>query len=201
MLTVVCVMKSGGDFDEDYVFALREGVKEHLQGTLHKFVCYTDVSIPGMSIRFLTEGLDGWFSKFEVFKELGPCLYLDLDTIITSDITPLAQDIISQGESFWMLEAFHPLRNWASGIMGWTGDWNWLIPHCKRYAGLYQMDQECIAEALKGTGKFPIVIRREKYDIYSYKHHCRDGLPSDARIVCFHGKPRPKDVREEWVKI
>lgn len=200
MLTVVCVMKSGGDFDEDYVFALRKGVEKHL-GIPHKFICYTDLLIPGMSIRFLTENLDGWFSKFEIFKEIGPALYLDLDTIITGDITPLAQSIIDQGEAFWMLEAFYPLRKWASGIMGWTGDWNWLIPHCKRYAGLYQMDQECIAKALVEDGRKPRVIGRDFHKIYSYKHHCQDGLPGDARIVCFHGKPRPKEVEEEWVKI
>lgn len=200
MLTVVCVMKSGGDFDEDYVFALRRGVAEHL--TLpHKFVCYTDLPIPGMSIKLLTENLDGWFSKFEIFRELGPVLYLDLDTIITGDITPLANSIINGGEAFWMLEAFHPLRKWASGIMGWTGDWNWLVSHCKRYAGLYRMDQDCIAKALVENGKVPYVIGRDLNKIYSYKHHCMEGLPEDARVVCFHGKPRPKEVDESWVKL
>lgn len=41
--------------------------------------------------------------------------------------------------------------------------------------------------------------------ILSWKNHCRDGsLPSDARIVSFHGRPRPHEmlhvpwVRENW---
>jgi hypothetical protein len=193
-------MKSGGDFDTDYVFSLREGVANHLSSP-HKFVCYTDLTIPGMSIRFLTENLNGWFAKFEIFKELGPCLYIDLDTVIVGDLDPLAQSIIDGGEAFWMLEAFSPLRMWASGIMGWTGDWSWLMLHCKRYAGLYQMDQDCIAKALKDAGREPHVIGRDMNKIYSYKHHCGDGLPDDARIVCFHGKPRPRDVKEEWVRL
>lgn len=200
MLTVVCVLKSGGDFDEDYVFALRECVREHL--TLpHKFVCYTDLTIKGMSIHFLTEGLDGWFSKFEVFKEIGPVLYLDLDTIVTGNIDLLVKGIMEPGDTFWMLEAFSPRHKWASGIMGWTGDWNWLIPHCKRYAGLYTMDQECIAATLKNAEKRPNTIKRNSHKIYSYKHHCQDGLPKDARIVCFHGKPRPKEVSESWMRL
>lgn len=200
MLTVVCVLKSGGDYDKGYVFALREGVKKHLK-LPHRFVCYTDIPIPGMSIRLLTEGLDGWFSKFEIFKEIGPVLYLDLDTVITGDLTPLAEAIVNEGEAFWMLEAFHPSRKWASGIMGWTGEWRWLVGHCKRYAGLYRMDQECIGKALREASITPRVIGRGFHKIYSYKHHCGEGLPRDARIVCFHGKPRPRDVREEWVGI
>jgi hypothetical protein len=30
--------------------------------------------------------------------------------------------------------------------------------------------------------------------IYSYKAHCSRGVPADARVICFHGKPRPWDV-------
>ena len=201
MLTVVCVLKSGGDFDKDYVFALREGVKEHLPTIEHKFICYTDIPIKNMSIRLLTEDLAGWFSKFEVFKMPGPVLYLDLDTVVVGELETLARDIMYSDETFWMLEAFSPIRKWASGILGWNGDWKWLIPYCKRYAGLYYMDQDCISRALTNSGITPQVIKRRHHKIYSYKHHCQKGLPGDAKIVCFHGKPRPKDVRETWMKI
>ncbi len=200
MLTVVCVLKSGGDFDEDYVFALRDGVERHLT-IPHKFICYTDKPIRHVANRLLTEGLDGWFAKFEVFKETGPALYLDLDTVVTGEIDSLGKDIEEGGETFWMLEAFSPLRKWASGIMAWKGDWGWLVQHCKRYAGLYFTDQECIAKALREEMMIPRLIRRGHYHIYSYKHHCLKGLPKDAKIVCFHGKPRPKEVRESWLKI
>ena len=200
MLTVACVLKSGGDFDEDYVFALREGVEKNLT-IPHKFVCYTDKPIKNMSIRLLSEDLNGWFAKFEVFKEVGPALYLDLDTVVVGEIDSLGGDIVEAGEAFWMLEAFSPVRKWASGIMGWTGDWSWLVHHCKRYAGLYFTDQECIAKALRKSMTTPRMIRRNYYHIYSYKHHCLEGLPSDAKIVCFHGKPRPKEVEESWVRV
>jgi hypothetical protein len=33
--------------------------------------------------------------------------------------------------------------------------------------------------------------------IVSYKYHCRpkgDKLPSNARVVCFHGNPRPHEM-------
>ena len=27
--------------------------------------------------------------------------------------------------------------------------------------------------------------------VYSWKIHCKRGIPADADVVCFHGKPRP----------
>jgi hypothetical protein len=36
--------------------------------------------------------------------------------------------------------------------------------------------------------------------VVSYKYHCRQGLPDDARVVCFHGKPDPHEISDEWVK-
>jgi len=27
----------------------------------------------------------------------------------------------------------------------------------------------------------------------SYKVHCRAGVPAGARVVCFHGRPKPWD--------
>lgn len=35
--------------------------------------------------------------------------------------------------------------------------------------------------------------------IYSYKRHCQEALPNDARVCCFHGKPWP-DQTDGWAK-
>jgi hypothetical protein len=35
--------------------------------------------------------------------------------------------------------------------------------------------------------------------VYSYKVHCKGKLPADAKVVCFHGKPRPWTVRDRWI--
>jgi hypothetical protein len=200
MLNVVCVLKSGGDFDKDYVFALKEGVSKNL--TLpHRFTCFTDTPIRGVHNRLLTENLDGWFSKFEVFFQLGPSIYFDLDTVVVGSLEDLASLVVESYDKFFMLEAFTVRRPWASGIMAWSGEWNWLVTYCKRYAGLYSTDQECINKALSDHGKTPGTIVRKDHGIYSYKHHCKEGLLEDAKVVCFHGKPRPKDVRESWVKV
>ena len=36
--------------------------------------------------------------------------------------------------------------------------------------------------------------------VVSYKVHCKDGLPKDARLVKFHGKPRIHDCNDPWVQ-
>ena len=38
--------------------------------------------------------------------------------------------------------------------------------------------------------------------IFSYKIHCKGELPENAKIVCFHGRPRPKQVEErhKWIE-
>jgi hypothetical protein len=37
--------------------------------------------------------------------------------------------------------------------------------------------------------------------IVSYKINCRNGIPNNARIMCFHGKTKPKDVRQHLERI
>jgi hypothetical protein len=49
---------------------------------------------------------------------------------------------------------------------------------------------------LRDRGDIQVTPIRE--GIYSYKYHCRGGLPSDARVVVFHGEPKPAGVREPW---
>jgi hypothetical protein len=35
--------------------------------------------------------------------------------------------------------------------------------------------------------------------VVSYKVHSRRGVPPGARVVCFHGKPRPWEISAAWV--
>jgi hypothetical protein len=34
--------------------------------------------------------------------------------------------------------------------------------------------------------------------IFSYKLHCEQGTPDNARVICFHGQPRPHEVN--WLE-
>lgn len=221
MITVACVYRTGGDFDREYVRRLKDGVERNL--TLpHRFACLTDDE--GLNVGGLTEIVPlahdwpGWWAKIELFKLAGPVLYLDLDMVVVGSLDKLVRKIIEQDVAFVMLRGFYR-RDQCSGIMGWNGDVshiyqafvkavesgvNW-SPMKRAYQGYIAMqtkegrfrgDQEWLRLYLSTNG-MPVVFVQDLVDgIYSYKAHVNQGkwLPSQARIVCFHGRPRPHEV-------
>lgn len=220
MLTVACVLKSGGDFDESYVERLWQEVRLHLPQP-HRFACLTDLnlSLPILLIP-LRYALPGWWSKMEVFAGPGPALYLDLDTVIIGDITPLAEAVLQLDHpwEFLMLRRWRR-PGWGSGIMGWKGDWSWILNDFMnakkqfvqsgrgwtlrergRYDPIetihYQGDQDWIENRMDERGTLErIAVQDVCPGIYSYKHHiCGQQMPEDARIIVFHGKPRPSEI-------
>jgi hypothetical protein len=46
---------------------------------------------------------------------------------------------------------------------------------------------------------FPVELFPDNW-VASYKLSCRNGLPIGCRMVSFHGDPKPKAVKEQWVK-
>lgn len=153
-------------------------------------------------------------------------LYFDLDVVITGSIDALASDVLSMPANWaqsghggcqssvmawsrdygWLADAFDValLSEPANGNYGYYGP--------DRLWG----DQEFITSKLGDPGGIDVSANGDsgkRYvagpdtgvvkmtGIYSYKYHCRDrgGPPNDARVVCFHGEPKPNDVSEQWV--
>lgn len=219
MLKVVCVLKSGGDFTGEYVKRLYEGVSNNLNVD-HLFLCLTDVpdEVDFCCTRDLVNDLPGWWSKMEVFKLKGPVLYFDLDTVIVGNLDKF---LWLKFGHLYMLRDFYRGINFASGVMYWDGDFSWIYyafkekfetaeilskrgPGVRSSASLkingktYLGDQDFLQEILPlGTTKF---IQEEISGIYSYKVHCKESVPLDANIICFHGRPRPHEVTEGPLK-
>jgi hypothetical protein len=62
----------------------------------------------------------------------------------------------------------------------------------------YGSDQEWISNQLRRQGR----LRERSYPapwILSYKRHCRQGIPDGARIVVFHGEPKPHEVHDAHI--
>lgn len=227
VIKVVCVLRSGGPYDLDYVLRLRSAIRSHLS-VPHAFYCLSDLNGGGpnqVPVQMLTEGVRAipllsdwptWWAKLEAFRVKGPALYFDLDTVIVDSIDPLAEAVTRlAADEFLMLRAFRD-GNWASGIMGWAGDYSQLT---QLFSGslpqfswsrpgrvtigpqTYDGDQEWIREQLAQRGTSVIAAQNVCPGIYSYKHHCREVLPPDARVVCFHGRPRPHELspRPDWL--
>lgn len=206
MLTVACVLKSGGDFTAEYVVRLNSAVERHL-AIEHRFICLTDqYQLYGVAQTNLIMNWPGWWSKLELFRPAllrPPVLYFDLDTVIMDDIAPLAQ--MATESEFMMLERFRFPGDFASGVMGWNRDHSYLFRHMAADPDPDAWDQRYITTSLRERGT---CIRRAQDAIptYSYKNHVLkdERCVADAAIVCFHGHPRPHELAEhgdvEWLK-
>lgn len=198
---VACVLRSGGVYGPEYVARLKAGVDRHLPGA--GFLCLADVPLECDTVE-LKHGWPGWWSKLELFRPdiEGDLLYFDLDTIITGDLADIARvrslalladfyraprmaGALGSGMMFipqaakaeiwksWMARPPHWMRVYHQG-----GDQSFLERHWRTRARTWQ-------QLVPGQ-------------VVSYKVHCRDGVPADARVVCFHGKPKPSDVN--WLE-
>lgn len=212
-----CVYKTGGDYGIPDVFALKEQVVRNT--TLeHRFICLTDH--PGLlnSKRILKDHYNieaeelkdpwpGWWSVINLFTIIGPVVCTGLDTVIVGNIDKLFYLAMKAEDQFGLITSFNPRTKYrlANGIMIWNGDYQWIYEKFKKHPkrimsmGMGEMDYS-IEEIVQAKIKV-FRIQEVMTGVYSYKHHCRDkGLPSDANIILFHGKPRPKDAIDEWVR-
>lgn len=204
-LTVVCVLKSGGEYGPRYVEAMRNMVGRHL--TLpHKFICFSDMG-EGLGFQPLKYGMPGWWSKLELFQVKGPVLYFDLDTVILGNIDRMGKAAMAMPENtMQMLTPFNQKRReageWASGVMAWHGDFRYLLdgaPQDKGHAFYKGWDQVYIFTELLKHG-VPIAAVNRSASIYSSKRHCQNGVPAGAEVICFHGNSRPHNTNVAWVK-
>lgn len=196
MLAVVCVLKSGGIYDASWVARLRDGVRRHLHLD-YMFACLSDVDAPCRVP--LEHNWDGWWSKIELFRHPGPILYFDLDTVIVGDITNIA--VQAHSVNFYMLRDFYATDHCGSGVMGWgtsrprsiydsfAGDAERLMKVSRDRMG----DQAFIEESF-GVENISRWQDKVGDQIVSYKVHCRNGIPPNARVVCLHGYPKFGDM-------
>lgn len=189
-LSVVCVLKKSAEFDIDYVEKLTEGIQKHLGVRLS---CIEDDRWPG---RF------GW-CKMALFgpKIKGDVLYFDLDTIVIGDLS----DIASVG-CLTMLSDFNVPNRLASGLMYLKEEdraavWDEWIKNPVAIIEKYQGwgDGGFIGDVLPHAARWQDILPGQ---VISYKAHVRKRktslehgngtIPPDARVVCFHGQPRPR---------
>lgn len=231
MIKIACVLKSG-DFNLEYVFKLLRAVERTVSQKHSFVVLSDLYMPPkgdpmwngleGTDIDWqpLRSDLPGWWSKMELFRIPGPVLYFDLDTVLTGNIDDLCDAVQSLDGEMLMLKGFRH-GDVASGIMGWNGNKLWLTErflearHSAKFIYIkyalrmkmgsifFRGDQEWLSENLN-LRDTPIVFAQDVIDgIYSYKRHiARGGLRKNAKIICFHGLPRPHELipPPDWMK-
>ena len=197
-----CVLKSGGDYLPEHVIALAKQVERHTT-VPYQFICYTDMTIPGIDTIPLEVGHPGWWSVPEVFRTLGPTVITGIDTIISDNIDCLFEIALESDQShFWMIKAFAAWNDYASGIMIYNGDFSYIWDTFDYDKALKDFssggEQEHTKACLRSHDVEIRTIQARVSGIYSYKKHCMKAVPTDARVILFHGKPRPWGVKWLW---
>lgn len=202
--SVVCVLRTGGEYALSHVVALYEQVSFWWPVALPlRFVCLTDhpnmlfggKRPGGIEFRPLVHDWRGWWSKMEVMlgvnDDLGDVLYMDLDTMI---VGPLAQ--FTTPRPITLLQDFYRPALAQSGLM-------WLPQHVRAALAAVWLDTPAEhMRQFRGDGEFLHATYGDVADrwqhklpcaVVSYKVHIvpTGRVPKDVKIICFHGFPRP----------
>ena len=200
-MKIVTVLKTSNDYKKEYVDLLYKQCQKYAPNI--EFVCISDdPSVPGY-IK-MEHAWPRWWPKMEIFKIPGPVLYLDLDTIVVSDLNEIIKKA-SQYEFVGIRDFYkdHRMeRTLGSGVMFWTGDMKYLYEEFLKNpqknmdectTGRWWGDQGFIEKTIKHKVVYWQDILPRK--IISWKVHCKRGVPNDASIIAFHGKPKPWDIK------
>ena len=224
MVHVVC-LKWGTKYSADYVNRLYNMVNRHLDAPF-SFYCMTENSegvYPEINILPLPNlELKGWWYKLYLFKNefyglSGKILFLDLDVVITGDLTQLIhydseklyisqdQDVgrynssvmcFTIGTLSYIWDSFWQQREKI--VQSYHGDQDWIERVCID-AEIYpkplivSFKYDCNSRAKFGGGSLGRWFRKQGL----FKPKKLSTIPDGASIVLFHGKPDPEDVMHD----
>lgn len=207
MINIVC-FKWGREFSPDYVNNLYNSIKRNTTVPIN-FICYTENPMElECETRPFLEPLPHWwyiiglFNPKHGFKD--KVVYLDLDTIVTGNI----DHIISLDKSFATIRDFYRPNGLQTAYIMWEPDWGSFIWNKlaeqfppKKYNKLlgYAGGTNAFLERSVGTGDNVCRLQDEfPEELISYKVHIKptpDFKITKEKLVFFHGKPRPHEVR------
>lgn len=208
---VIC-LKWGTKYSSEYVNNLFAAIRRHSTIPINLY-CFTDdangITIPNIKILPLPENnLEGWWNKLYLFSKDLPIpagekiVFFDLDTLVTSNIDDI---LLFEPNSLVVLRDFYTglaksvqgNDNIGSGLMMWTHGnyqyvWDQFIEDPK--SAMQEVhphgDQRWIQKVVEQRTYWQDIFPDR---IVSFKVHCRQGLPVQASIVCYHGEPNIPD--------
>ena len=196
LVTIACVLRSGGDYDGEYVARLAAGVARFCT-IPHRFLCLSDCDVPCERVP-LRYDWPRWWPKLELFSPTieGDIFYLDLDSIPVGNFDQMA----GFGRLGIMRDVYRP-HGLQSAIMYipqaekarvWSEfmtDPYETMQHYRRGGDQAFLESLWLNSATRFQDTLPGQIVSYKKDVQP-----RRSVPSGARIVAFHGRPRPRQV-------
>ncbi len=186
-MTPICVLRSGGEFKPEHV--------QWLAGQVPGLVCLSDSEVQGVETIKLRYDWPKWWAKLEMFSDAvdDDLMFYDLDTVVLRPLKAQSQTTVLQdffcddriGSGLMYIKRSDKAPIWDSWIANPAGH----MMRCGNWG-----DQWFLNGRLGNAQRWQSIA-----PVYSYKGHCKEGLPDDAAVVCFHGKPRPWDVRKPWI--
>jgi len=127
---------------------------------------------------------------------------LDLDVVLTGDVAPLwdrPEPFIAYRDPLHPTQICGSMFLLAAGALPvvWEGFNPARSPALARAAGFRGSDQAWISFCARGCPTWG-----PEDGVYSYRKHIalRGALPDGARVVVFHGSPKPWDVPHAWAR-
>lgn len=207
IVAAVCV---GQGYDARYVDRLYEAVGRNLRVPFEPLLITDrlthDITREGWFHVRGSHGFPGWWAKLNLFdasiypEGTDRVLYLDLDNVVTDSL----DEMVHRVEDFVAISNFGP--NWRHSPINSSV----LLFNPDRVASIYQdfldTGPEKVQKTLHGDQCFmwrsygaERIARWTPDEVISYKYHVRGkgGLPKGAKVVVFHGKPDPHEVRDK----
>lgn len=194
-------------YTPDHVYKIRDMCKKHIKLN-YEFLCLTDFPNLDCNTIPLQYNLNGWWSKFELFKIKGPVFYLDLDTIIINNIDSIIKQFINYNFSCFCRK---PSKDLWTTVMGWNADVSSIYNYFKKINLIDILSNNNSNKILRGDQDLLFYITKhinldinyiksssKKNGIVTYrslfgKHST--GVPSykwqNNKIIIFTGIPRP----------
>jgi hypothetical protein len=210
LLTICCCL--WGEFPDqgwssEYVRRLRDGVARHLTKP-HKFICFADRDLHIGGIEFRQMVPPSWFGNLPKTYVYSPdaglegrVILFDLDNVIVGSLDDMAA---YDGPLCVRGRLQHGRRPEPDGDMIAFDAGN--VKHLWDYAC-----SQNIVKKTEGREREFILQVAPKCDIWqevcpgqvvSYRHHCRSaGVPKNARVVSCHGRPRPHEISESFIRL
>lgn len=212
VVNVVC-LKWGSKYGPEYVNRLYAGVKRNTTVNF-KFWCFTDDAtgiiseVNTVPLPYANQ-LDSWWNKLNLFSNDLPfdkdstIFYIDLDTLIVNNIDNI---ISTDTQNLVVLRDFyHGVVKSAtlvgSGLMMWKhGLYNHIwekfmvdpekhVADAKTYGDQWWIEKQ-VSDPIFWQDLYP-------EQVVSFKVHCRKGLPNNARVICYHGRPSiPESIND-----
>lgn len=220
-LKIALVYRAGGDYTPNDVKTL---VAQLPKGT--EIICLTDAPfvmdrVTCIPLTTPYQGMRGWWAKIDLFRPdiTDDLLYFDLDTVITGDIKKLLK---TTGDQMVMLTDFYHPQYLMSSVMFipnsakaqiWNAFWKEPQRHIAECTVTAKWGDQgfirgVIGDCLHWQDLYPGWFVSYKADIvkvgesrWATERYSRgDGtLPAGARVVVFHGNPRPHESGEPWL--